>query len=78
MNRSFNEEDEVTRLLQKNIAEIKKDIKATDSEKTGSIRVAEFLTMMAKHEIKMIKIERRFLKDGGDRVNYLRFLKYYL
>lgn len=78
MNRSYNEEDEVTRLLQKNIAEIKKDIKATDSEKTGSIRVAEFLTMMAKYEIKMIKIERRFLKDGGDRVDYLRFLKYYL
>ena len=68
----------MTRLLQKNIAEIKKDIKATDSEKTGSIRVAEFLTMMAKYEIKMIKIERRFLKDGGDRVDYLRFLKYYL
>jgi hypothetical protein len=40
VNRSFNEEDEVTRLLQKNIAEIKKDIKAADSGKTGSIREA--------------------------------------
>ena len=78
MNRSFNEEDEVTRLLQKNIAEIKKDIKASDSEKTGSIREAEFLAMMAKYQIKMLKIERRFLKEGGERVDYLRFLKYYL
>jgi len=78
VNRSFNEEDEVTRLLQKNIAEIKKDIKAADSEKTGSIREAEFLAMMAKYQIKMTKIERRFLKEGGERVDYLRFLKYYL
>jgi Ca2+-binding EF-hand superfamily protein len=78
VNRSFNEEDEVTRLLQKNIAEIKKDIKAADSEKTGSIREVEFLAMMAKYQIKMIKIERRFLKEGGERVDYLRFLKYYL
>jgi Ca2+-binding EF-hand superfamily protein len=78
VNRSFNEEDDVTRLLQKNIAEIKKDIKAADSEKTGSIREAEFLAMMAKYRIKMTKIERRFLKEGGERVDYLRFLKYYL
>ena len=44
----------------------------------GSIREAEFLAMMAKYQIKMTKIERRFLKDGGERVDYLRFLKYYL
>jgi hypothetical protein len=34
--------------------------------------------MMAKYQINMIKIERRFLKEGGERVDYLRFLKYYL
>ena len=36
------------------------------------------MAMMAKYQIKMIKIERRFLKEGGERVDYLRFLKYYL
>lgn len=79
VDRSFNEEDEITRLLQKNIAEIKKDIKAADAEKTGSIEESEFLKMMRKYSIKIDKVEKRFVvKDGGDRVDYLRFLKFYL
>jgi hypothetical protein len=53
VNKSFNEEDEITRLLQKNIAEIKKDIKLADAEKTGTIKDTEFLAMMRKYQIKI-------------------------
>jgi hypothetical protein len=48
----MSEEDEITRQLQTHIADIKKDIKAADSEKTGTMKEPEFIQMLKRYGVK--------------------------
>ncbi len=73
MNKS---ENEITICLQKHLSEIKNAIKTADKDREGALQIGKMREIMESFGLKLKSYQR--FTGGGDMVDYIAFLKYYL